>query len=337
MQSSDIPEQVCDAAARLAPSPVLAIEELRKGANSRVFRVKAASGEFALKKYPLIDNRDRQGAEARALAYFGRTQIADTPRLIAADTQSRITLMSWLEGAAVSEVSNADVAQFAEFQVRLDQATDDAARQQIGEASEACISGARIVAQSRKRLDRLMDVRDSVASFTDFLDNSLQPALVAFEKNARASYAKLGEDFDRDLPQQRLTLIVSDFGAHNVLRTADGRLAFMDFEYFGWDDPLTSIANFVLHPGMNLTEAQRAIYTNRLITHFGATDEFRLKTLLPLYAVRWCAIILGEFLPERWHHRTQAMRGDRSWDQVRNDQLNKARRLLARFAGANAS
>jgi len=42
MQSSDIPEQVRDAAARLAPSPVLAIEELRKGANSRVFRVKAA-------------------------------------------------------------------------------------------------------------------------------------------------------------------------------------------------------------------------------------------------------------------------------------------------------
>ena len=52
MQSSDIPKQVRDAAARLTPSPVLAIEELRKGANSRVFRVKTADGEFALKKYP---------------------------------------------------------------------------------------------------------------------------------------------------------------------------------------------------------------------------------------------------------------------------------------------
>jgi len=181
-----------------------------------------------------------------------------------------------------------------------------------------------------------MDVPSSVASLTDFLANDLQPAFAIFEQKARASYAKLGEDFDHDLPQQRLTLIASDFGAHNVLRGADGRLAFVDFEYFGWDDPTTSIANFVLHPGMNLTVAQRAIYTERLIEHFGAAGELRLKVLLPLYAVRWCVIILGEFLPERWHHRTQALRSGHSWDQVRNDQLNKARGLLARFSGPNS-
>ena len=24
---------------------------------------------------------------------------------------------------------------------------------------------------------------------------------------------------------------------------------------------------------------------------------------MPLYGLRWCAIILGELLPERWQHR----------------------------------
>ena len=333
MQSSDIPEQIREAALRLAPSPVLGIEEVRKGANSRVFCVKTADSAFALKKYPLTDSRDRQGAEARALAFFERAQIADTPRLIASDTQSGVSLMSWLDGAAVSAVSNADVEQFAEFQLRLDSAIDDAAARQIGEASEACLSGARIVAQSRTRLDRLMNVRDSAVGFADFLDNSLAPALAVFERNAREIYVKLGEDFDRELPRRRLTLIASDFGAHNVLRALNQRLVFVDFEYFGWDDPLTSVANFVLHPGMELTEAQRAIYTNRLVKHFGSADEPRLKALLPLYAVRWCAIILGDFLPERWQHRSQVTSGGPDWDQVRKDQLDKARRLLNRFAG----
>ena len=336
MQFSDRRDQVNEVARRLTPLPVLAIDELRKGANSRVFCVRTADRKFALKQYPLSDNRDRQGAEARALTYFERKEIADTPRLIATDTQTRTSLMSWLDGAPVSEASNADIEQFAKFQVRLDQAADDAARRQIGEASEACISGARIVAQIRSRLNRLVEVRGSVASLADFLNNDLQPAFATFEQKARESYAKLSEDFDRDLPQQRLTLIPSDFGVHNVLRGADRRLAFVDFEYFGWDDPITSIANFVLHPGMNLTVAQRAIYTDRLIEHFGTAGELRLKALLPLYAVRWCVIILGEFLPERWHHRTQAFRSGHSWDQVRNDQLNKARGLLAHFSGPNS-
>lgn len=334
MQSSEIHKQIHEVARRLTSSPILAIEEVRKGANSRVFCVKTTDGKFALKKYPLTDRRDRQGAEARALEFFERARIADTPRLVATDTQDRTSLMSWLDGAAVSLVSSADVEQFAEFQIRLDSAIDDAARQQIGDASEACIAGSRIVAQIRARLDRLMSVRDAVGGFADFLDERLSPALTAFEKNAREIYIKLGEDFDCDLPRQRLTLIASDFGAHNALRTGNNRLAFVDFEYFGWDDSLTSVANFILHPGMELTETQRTIYTNRLFEHFGASGELRFKALLPLYAVRWCTIILGEFLPERWRHRIQSTSGGRDWDQVRKDQLEKARRLLTRFVGS---
>jgi len=94
--------------------------------------VKAAGAEFALKKYPLTDNRDRQGAEARALSFFERAKIAEAPRLVASDIQDRISLMSWLDGGAVSAVSDADVEQFADFQLRLDRAIDDAARREIG-------------------------------------------------------------------------------------------------------------------------------------------------------------------------------------------------------------
>jgi hypothetical protein len=45
----------------------------------------------------------------------------------------------------VEVVADADVGEFARFQIALDEAIDEPARAEIGEASEACLSGARIV------------------------------------------------------------------------------------------------------------------------------------------------------------------------------------------------
>src|ERR1700680_1391707 len=44
-----------------------------------------------------------------------------------------------------------------------------------------------------------------------------------------------GLAFDAELPQEWRSLVPSDFGFHNSLRRPDGSLAFLDFEYFGWD------------------------------------------------------------------------------------------------------
>ena len=65
--SSSVPEAVAQAAAALAPAQVTAIEEVRKGGNSRVFKVTTAAGTYALKQYPADDRRDRQGATDRAV------------------------------------------------------------------------------------------------------------------------------------------------------------------------------------------------------------------------------------------------------------------------------
>jgi len=52
---------------------------------------------------------------------------------------------------------------------------------------------------------------------------------------------------------------------------------------------------------------------------------------MPLYALRWCAIILGELLPERWRHRMENNPDIGKWDEVRRAQIDKARALIARF------
>jgi len=157
------------------------------------------------------------------------------------------------------------------------------------------------------------------------------PALTAAETRARRIYGELGLNFAADRPLASQTLIASDFGAHNALRGADGKLTFLDFEYFGWDDPLTSIGNFVLHPGMELTAAQQSLYQNALLAHFGASHERRLAALLPLYGLRWCAIILSDLLPDRVAHRSAANAAPDDRDERAARQLAKAERLLGQL------
>ena len=109
-------------------------------------------------------------------------------------------------------------------------------------------------------------------------------------------------------------------------------MCFLDFEYFGWDDPLTSVANFVMHPAMRLTERQKGQYQEQLLRHFpGHQAAERLEALMPLYALRWCTIILGELLPQRWQHRMENNANIGSWDEVRREQIDKARTVISRF------
>jgi hypothetical protein len=332
MRSSGPPDDIQDIARALCTGPVKAVAELRKGGNSRIFRVDTPTARYALKKYPATDNRNRLEAEVSALRFLERKGIERTPRVVSVSPELRFALLSWLEGDAIGTVTDSDVAEFAAFQVALDASIDGDARIDIGEASEACLSGPRIMAQIERRYARLEAVKHDVPEFALFFDDVLVPSLGRFEAAARETYGRLGLDFAAEIAPEFRTLIPSDMGAHNALRGADGKLYFLDFEYFGWDDPLTSIANFVMHPGMRLTDRQKRSYREALLGHFRRHAEAdRLSALMPLYGLRWCAIILGELLPERWQHRVESNAASGSWDQVRREQIGKARILMSQI------
>lgn len=333
MPSFRPPDDVLEMARVLSPEPVTAVAELHKGNNSRVFRVDTAGGRYALKKYPASDSRDRLKAEANALRFFERNGVPRTPRLVSTMAERRFTMLSWIDGDAVDVVADADVAEFVAFQIALDGAIDAPARREIGEASDACLSGLRIVTQIERRYAMLETVRHDFADFASFFGEVLVPALQVFKARAQEAYRRLGLDFTQEIGSELRTLIPSDLGTHNALRGKDGKLCFLDFEYFGWDDPLTSVANFIMHPAMHLTEHQAGYYRDQLLHHFrGCRTAERLEALMPLYALRWCTIILGELLPQRWQHRLQSNAKVGSWDQVRREQIDKARRLMSRFA-----
>ena len=58
-----------------------------------------------------------------------------------------------------------------------------------------------------------------------------------------------GVSWEQELLEQYRTLSPSDFGFHNALRTPAGTMVFLDFEYFGWDDPAKTGFGFFVASG----------------------------------------------------------------------------------------
>lgn len=140
-----------------------------------------------------------------------------------------------------------------------------------------------------------------------------------------------GGDFSAELLHERRSLIPADFGFHNSLRRRDGALAFIDFEYFGWDDPVKLTADTLLHPGTSLAAPQSERFRRGAVRLYGgdATFEQRLSAYLPLFALRWTLIVLNEFIPERWERRLMSGMVAKSWKNAKAAQLAKARAMIA--------
>lgn len=302
-----------------------AIEPVRRSGNSRVYRVRYPDRVLALKSYPprLRDKRDRLGAETAALQFLSRSSKAPTPRLIAYDVEKNAALMEWIEGNSVIPVEQDAVAAttFLDMLYLLRHEQDARA---IPNASEACLSAAEVESQVTSRFAKLSTVGQSTKELSALLDETLTPAFFNWTTRAKEIYQQAGLSWDQSISQEDQILSPSDFGFHNALRRPNGDLVFLDFEYFGWDDPVKLVSDILLHPGMTLTSGMRRHFVSWAFARFESDPSFsaRFRALYSLFGLRWCAILLNEFLPEKWAVRSHA--GERDMIEAQNRQLAKA-------------
>lgn len=304
---------------------------LAGGRNSRIYHVRSGVGEFALKQYPSRDDdpRDRLSTEVGALTLMERFRIDAVPRVAGVDSERGFALLSWIDGVPVTEISGADIEAAAHFLAAIHALRTTPWAKEQPAAAEACLSGAEIERQITGRLARLQGLSGE-GDLARFLNHTFGPALEREIVKAKATVKAAGLDFAADLPQEWRSLVPSDFGFHNSLRRRDGSLAFVDFEYFGWDDPVKLSADIMLHPGKPLSAEQCRHFRRLAVGLYGADLSFaaRLGAYLPLFGLRWVLILLNEFIPERWERRVLA--GVRqSWADAKTAQLALASEFLA--------
>jgi hypothetical protein len=237
------------------------------------------------------------------------------PRAIADDREHYCAIYEYLDGRApdAAEVAAADIDALVDFLASLQPLRGKAGA--ISVASEANFSLSALTRHVRSRADRL---RTAAADkgLAAWFEQSFDPLL--------AEVQAAGADETDEIDQAKRTLSPSDFGFHNAIRRPDGSLAFVDFEYFGWDDPAKTVVDFLLHPGMALPDALKKRFAARFLQAFAFVPGLRerARIVYPLYGLKWCLILLNDFLPDR---ETTATR------QVRDAQLDKARALADRI------
>ena len=326
-----------DVASGLAGGPVVALEPAIGGGNNRVFCIERQDGaRFALKTYltSADDGAERLAAEFGGLCFLWDRGLPLIPEPLAYDDAAGCALYGWVEGDTGVAVSDADIDAAAEFAARLKRLTGAYGSHALPLAREACLSGADVIAQIKARFLRLCRKAEAHAALADFLYREFTPAFLAESHAARTNYAVADLDFAAPITEWQRTLSPSDFGFHNALRRPDGTLVFLDFEYFGWDDPVKLVADFLWHPGMALSTAQKCRFVGRVgapLAHGDATFMTRLSALYPMFGLRWCMIVLNEFLAEGWRRRAYAGMVDRA--EAQSHQLAKARALLGRITG----
>ncbi len=335
-------EVLRERAAALLGRPVSSLEPLRGGRNSRVFRVADDAGRrFALKLYHAseADQRDRLAVEYGAFEFLHRAGVRTVPRPLAVDRSRRCAVYEWQEGrpAAEQPPSSEDVAAAVGFLRTLKQLRHGARGQGFGPASEACFSGRRLIENlegRRRRLSRAQGEPATVEAMRGFLEQAWGIALHDFQPQARACLARVHQTLEQELPTTLHTLSPSDFGFHNALRQSDGRLVFFDFEYFGWDDPAKTVCDFLLHPAMALPPALQRQFASQMFEGFSDDRSLRdrVRAFYGLYGLKWCLILLNEFLPADLSRRRFAGRSGLDRDTTQKEQLTKAQGMLERVA-----
>lgn len=323
---------------QLPAAPLPEVVPFAASGNNRVFAVTAGGRRYAAKVYfrHPSDTRDRLDAEFSFLSCAAKADIACVPKPVACDRLQGIGIYEFVDGRklSVAEINEDCVDQAAGFIARLNQPATHTEGRNLPDASEACFSINAHFSMVDGRIDRL----DRIAG-----DEPVDREAREFSASLKTRWIQLksvilkeaaAEGIDPDAVLVERCISPSDFGFHNALATRDRGICFIDFEYAGWDDPAKLIGDFFSHPAIPVDMAHFERFAKAVTAYARQPADLaqRARILFPVFQIKWCCIILNEFLPEAAKRRLFA---DPGADPVarKRGQLKKATSLFARIRG----
>jgi Ser/Thr protein kinase RdoA (MazF antagonist) len=304
--------------------------------NNAVFRLEAAGQRYVLKRYFQHpgDPRDRFATERAFATFLWKAGLRWTPEPLRWDAERRLGLFEHIPGSRPERATPELIDSALHFFLEANAHRTGEAAGSLPLASEACFSIAEHLDRVARRVERLRQIpvdTEIAAHAAALVARELTPAWQSILSRARGS-VESSAPADQPLAPSERCLSPSDFGFHNALVTPDGRVRFLDFEYAGWDDPAKTVCDFFCQPAVPVPLAHLDEFRSRLAAFDGPALRRRVSTLLPVYRIKWCCIMLNEFQPVGESRRAFAQPGaDRSSRQ--RAQLAKVRRLLEAVNG----
>ena len=309
------------------------VDPVSGGRNNRAFRVKGSDGTWFLKQY----FQDRHGLRDRCASEWEWSQfcwqrgVTWGPEPLARDERNHATLFEFIDGRRLQkdEVDDNHVQQAAQFVAEVNAHRDHLAARNLSDAAEACFSLKEHVACVDRRIVRLSSLPETDECSTqlqDWLRFSLAPAWESIVQELQALVSP--DQYETRLLKSDHCLSPSDFGFHNALLTSTGRIRFFDFEYAGCDDPAKLVCDFFWQQDLPAPrESRRHLLEALSSPHSKSELEDRVEMLFPVFGVKWCCLLLNEFISEDRRRREFAQSTPMA-DSRRIQQLELAKQLL---------
>ena len=328
---------VCHIAADLLGIPVISAQRIGGSGNNRVYFLQCDNSRSYVAKFYFrhpSDKRDRLKAEFDSLSFLHGQWIVDVPRPVAVGREESCAIYEFIEGKKIKpeDISTKDIECAVDFLGRIKKLNSITRAVNFPPASDACFSVQATIESVEGRLGRFESLKEEGEEYGElksFLQDDFKPLLITLTEWARQQCKASGISFDVEIPMEQRTLSPSDFGFHNAIRTSDGRVVFLDFEYFGWDDPAKTIVDFLFHPAMALKESMKKIFVRGMLETFKENGRLieRIRMAYPLFGLKWCMIFLNEFIPNDFSRRVYAAASSLDRNQVQREQLGKAKDL----------
>lgn len=276
--------------------------------NNRLLKLTLEDGKDVVLKRYLLDPRDprrRSAAEHRALKLLRGNGLRNVPEPLHHDEAAGFALLSYVAGKPLrgEPVTAEHVRQAVSFLGRLGDLHLKTLDEDIPEGADSRRCLADFVRHVERRWAGVREGASDAPSgkaAAELLDRKVLPVKRRIIETFGERAAALGVDPEEPVPAAERILSPSDFGFHNAVLAPDGRVHFMDFEYFGRDDPAKLVADFVHHAGQDLSWELKKLFLESFHAAFSRKESFllRLRLVIDLIGLEWVLIILNVLAPE---------------------------------------
>jgi len=278
----------------------MVIHPLGGGGNNKAVAVQTNDGKYFAKVYYShpSDTRNRLAAEYSFLLYAFNIGLRCVPEPVFCDRKKNIGLYGFVEGRKLDafELTQQHITEAANFIKELNARPDRDKTLPI--ASEGCFSTEQHFSVISTRINRLLNL--PVDSELDRQARSFVSEIEGAWKAIKDDISSKNESISKEIDAGDRCISPSDFGFHNALLRNSGEVYFIDFEYAGWDDPAKMVSDFFLQPAVSVSLDHFDDFISKALDYSEnkAAMAERIHLLFPIFKIKWCCLMLNEFLPD---------------------------------------